>query len=134
LLADLRWPIFSRVTPVYISIEEAARLGGCSRSTVKRWLKESRDLIDAGQKPRFYFIDPKDGQHGRVHIHRESFLAFRAGEHRRRRTPPVSPEPLLQADALPTRAIKHDHVLLALSGGGVTLNRRISTLLRIVRT
>jgi Homeodomain-like domain len=121
LLADLRWPIFSRVTPVYISIEEAARLVGCSRSTVKRWLKESRDLIDAGQKPRFYFIDPKDGQHGRVHIHR------------RRRTPPVSPEPLLQADALPTRAIRHDHVLLALSGGGVmTLNRRISTLLRMV--
>lgn len=97
---------------------------------VKRWLRVSRDLIDAGQKPLFDFIDPKDGQHGRVHIHRESFLAFRAREHRTRRAPPVSPEPLLQADALPSRAIKHGDMLLALSGGGVRLDGMISTLFR----
>jgi hypothetical protein len=112
-------------TPVYISIEEAAWLVGCSRSTVKRLLKESRDLIDAGQNPLFDFIDPKDGRHGRVYIHRESFLASRAGEHRTRRAPPVSPEPLLPADALPSRTIKHDYVLLALSGGGARLDGMI---------
>jgi hypothetical protein len=122
LSAGQSWPIFSHVMPLYISIDEAARLVGCSRSTVKRWLKESRDLIDAGQKPLFDFIDPKDGRHGRVYIHLESFLASRAGEHRTR---PVSPEPLLQADALPTPPIEHDHVLLALSGGGARLDGMI---------
>ena len=71
-----------RMEPVYISIEEAARLVGRSRSSVKRWLKACRDLIDAGQEPLFAFIDTKDGRHGRVDIHRESFLAFRASEHR----------------------------------------------------
>jgi hypothetical protein len=70
--------------PAYISIQEAARLANRSRSAIKRWLKECRDLIDAGQEPLFSFIDPKDGKHGRVDIHRESFLAFRASEHRRR--------------------------------------------------
>ena len=125
--------------PVYISIEAAARLVNRSRSSVKRWLKECRDLIDAGQEPLFAFIDPKDGKHGRVDIHRESFLSFRASEHRRRRTPPRSTGPIhapprdmpscamlfanLPADALPSRAIKHDdHVLLAISGGGVRLD------------
>lgn len=115
---------------VYISIEEAARLVGRSRSSVKRWLKACRDLIDAGQEPLFAFIDTKDGRRGRVDIHRELFLAFRASEHRTRRAPPVSPEPLLQADALPSRTIKHDHVLLALSGGGARLDGMILTLLR----
>jgi hypothetical protein len=71
--------------PAYISIQEAARLASRSRSTIKRWLKECRDLIDAGQEPLFDIIDPKDGKHGRVDIHRESFLAFRASEHRTRR-------------------------------------------------
>jgi hypothetical protein len=79
--------------PAYISIKEAARQANRSRSTIKRWLKECRDLIDAGQEPLFSFIDPKDGRHGRVDIHRESFLAFRASEHRTRRTLPGSAGP-----------------------------------------
>ena len=79
--------------PAYISIEEAARLANRSRSSVKRWIEECRDLIDAGQEPLFDIIDPKDGKHGRVDIHRELFLAFRASEHRRRRTLPGSAGP-----------------------------------------
>ena len=79
--------------PVYISIREAMRLAECSRSMVKRWLVKSRHLIDAGQNPLFDFIDPKNGRHGRVYIHRELFLAFRAGEHRTRQAPPVSARP-----------------------------------------
>ena len=81
----LWWRIFCRMEPVYISIEAAARLVNRSRSSVKRWLKECRDLIDAGQEPLFAFIDPKDSRRGRVDIHRELFLAFRVSEHRTRR-------------------------------------------------
>jgi hypothetical protein len=84
LPVDLWWPILGRMEPTYISIEMAARLANRSRSSVKRWIKACRDLIDAGQKPLFDFIDPPDGQHGRVDIHRESFLEFRASKHRTR--------------------------------------------------
>ena len=97
---------------------------------VKRWLRVSRDLIDAGQKPLFDFIDPKDGQHGRVHIHRESFLAFRAREHRTRRAPPYRRSRYSRQTRCPSRAIKHGDMLLALSGGGVRLDGMISTLFR----